>query len=183
MKMRIVLSFILSSTLLLSGCSAFLFSLGSNPEMTLSNIKLMENTTKLKVPAIPPGTKDGEYLRYYPGGQIKYKSWVTKGCFDRYVNAYYENGKLQMIIPLKNCEVNGVVKSYQTNGNIYSEIAMRNGLPHGAFKYYHNTPKNNVNLQGYIENKALIGVITQYDENGKVINKGQVLDGKVKILK
>lgn len=34
-----------------------------------------------------------------------------------------------------------------------------------------------------MENSALIGVITQYDENGKVINKGQVLDGKIKILK
>ncbi|SUC00615.1 MORN repeat variant [Proteus vulgaris] len=181
--MRIALPLILSSVLLLSGCSAFLYSLGNNPEMSLSNIKLMENTTKLTVPTIPPGTRDGEYLRYYPDGKLKYKSWVTKGCFDRYVNAYNDNGKLKMVIPLKNCEVNGVVKSYQANGNIYSEIAMRDGLPYGAFKYYHNTPKNNVNLQGYMENSTLVGVITQYDENGKVINKGQILDGKIKILK
>lgn len=179
--MRILLSVILSSTLLLSGCSAII-NLADTSEISLNNLQSIE-VTQIQVPAIPKGTKDGEYLRYYPNGELKYKSWVAKGCYDRYVNAYYNNGKLQMSMPLKNCQVNGVIKKYQPNGRINSEMTIRNGVPYGAFKFYHDTPKNGVYLQGFMENGAITSVVKQLDENGNVVNKAQVLDGEVKILK
>lgn len=176
--MRITLPLILSSVLLLSACE----SMSSGPEISLKNFQSMEGT-ELQVPPVPAGTKDGEYLRHYNDGTIRFKSRVKNGCYDRYIYAYYGGGRPQMTMSLKNCKVNGVVKNYLQNGNLKSEITVRDGRLYGPFKYYHDSASNGVYIQGTMENGAFTGTVKQFDTAGKLVSEGKVTNGRMQILK
>lgn len=43
-------------------------------------------------------------------------------------------------ISLKNCQVDGLVRTYHDDGRIDIEMTASNGKLSGSFKIYHNTP-------------------------------------------
>jgi hypothetical protein len=43
------------------------------------------------------------------------------------MKAYFENGKLQLEIPYKNGQVDGLVKRYDENGQVVEQATFKNG--------------------------------------------------------
>ncbi|MEZ2756915.1 toxin-antitoxin system YwqK family antitoxin [Providencia vermicola] len=82
-------------------------------------------------------------------------------------------------ISLKNCQVDGLVRTYHDDGRIDIEMIASNGKLLGPFKIYHNTPSSKPHIIGTFNNGELTDEITEFDENGSVTTKGYFRNGKV----
>lgn len=173
---------LLSLILLVSGCQLG----GSTNSNSNSDSKFGElselKTMEFPSTEAPKGLAEGAFETEYDNGQPKFKAWVSKGCLDKYIKTYYENGKPESLIQLKNCKIDGTVRNYHENGRIDVELTALQGKLSGPFKIYHNTPSNKPNITGTFKNGDLVGTLTEFDENGTVISKAVIRDGKIIVL-
>lgn len=44
----------------------------------------------------PKDLAEGAFETEYDNGQPKFKTWVSKGCLDKYIKTYYENGRIDI---------------------------------------------------------------------------------------
>ncbi|ENU1226535.1 MULTISPECIES: toxin-antitoxin system YwqK family antitoxin [Providencia] len=173
---------LLSLVLFVSGCQ--LGSLTNSNSNSDSKFGELSELKKIEFPTIeaPKGLSEGAFETEFDNGQPKFKTWVSKGCFDKYIKTYYENGKPESQIQLKNCNVNGTIRNYHESGRIDTEFTALQGKLSGPFKIYHDTPSNKPNITGTFKNGDLVGTVTEFDENGTVISKAVIRDGEIIVL-
>ncbi|MGG4662211.1 toxin-antitoxin system YwqK family antitoxin [Providencia vermicola] len=164
-----------SFALIISGCQVGGLSSSS------SKYDSLEELQKIEFPSTeaPEGIADGAFETKYADGKPELKTWIHKGCLDKYLKSYYKNGKMESDISLKNCQVDGLVRTYHDDGRIDIEMTASNGKLSGPFKIYHNTPSNKPHIIGTFNNGELVDEITEFDENGSVTTKGYFRNGKV----
>jgi hypothetical protein len=61
--------------------------------------------------------KNGEFISYYPNGNIQITLWYNDGKKDSTLKAYYNDGKLQYTYDYVNDKINGYFREYFNNGN------------------------------------------------------------------
>ncbi|WOB89601.1 hypothetical protein P3L44_12810 [Providencia sp. PROV175] len=171
-----------SLVLLVSGCQ-----LGGSPNSNSnsdSKFGELSELKKIEFPTIeaPKGLSEGAFETEFDNGQPKFKTWVSKGCFDKYIKTYYENGKPGSHIELKDCKVHGTVRTYHESGRNDIEVNTLQGKLSGPFIIYHDTPSNKPNITGTFKNEKLVGIVTEFDENGTVISKALIRDGEITVL-
>ncbi|MBG5918142.1 toxin-antitoxin system YwqK family antitoxin [Providencia stuartii] len=164
-----------SFALLISGCQLF------TPTSSQSDLNALNELKGYEFPStqVPKGTPNGPYEFHYDNGQLESKSWVKNGCLDRYLEYFYENGKTKMYTPIQNCQVNGLVKIYHEDGRKDLEMTASNGKLTGPFKVYHDTKSNKLQASGVFKNGEPQGTISEFDENGQLIQKFNVINGKI----
>ncbi|EMU9120586.1 toxin-antitoxin system YwqK family antitoxin [Providencia stuartii] len=164
-----------SFALLISGCQLL------TPTSSKSDLDALRELKGIEFPSTktPEGTPEGAYEFHYDNGQLETRSWVKKGCLDRYIESFYENGNVKMYTPVKNCKVNGLVRIYHENGRKDIEMTATDRKLTGPFKVYHDTPSNNVYASGVFKDGEPQGFISEFDENGQFVQKSAVINGKI----
>lgn len=92
------------------------------------------------------GVIDGKYLEYHPNGQILIEAQYKNGIMSGILKKYYDNGQVEEIVTIKNNEENGPFKEYYPDGTLHWEGTYLNG-----------------------DNE--FGLLSEYDENGELVNK------------
>jgi len=123
------------------------------------------------------GYTEGEYIEYYPSGDIKEKGQYVKGQ----KNGKWETFKSDEIVKLTEIFDNGSLTkkiTYYTDGKVDSERNYKNGKEHGAIIQYTwegelKAQKNYINgkqvgkqIQHYSSNTGNYVQTSFYDENG-----------------
>lgn len=147
----------------LSGCANFseaivhgMDALGAEDPTGISQLE-KENTKKnprLGTPVIKveKDFPEGEFSEKYPNGNIKFKTYVQNGCFDKFVDIYYPNGQLRTHTPLVNCQANGLSQGYLVNGALRTEIPYVDSYVQGEIKVFDkngNVAETKMYHQGY----------------------------------
>lgn len=164
-----------SSLFLLAACGTSYVTQDNG--ISFDNLYALEGS-EIPVFDVPDDTENGAYV-HYKNGNLRYKTWINNGCIDRYLYTYYDNGNLKMFLPLRNCKGNGIIRSYYSNGNLENEMGVRDGYLYGPFKRYHNTSNNGIYMQGTMSNGVFEGLVEQYDDDGELVKKGEIRNGKI----
>jgi len=149
------------------------------------------------------GYMDGEFIEYYPGGDIKVKGQYIKGqkngtwetlkddgilkLTEVYENGsltkkitYYTDGKIDMERNYKNDKEHGISKAYTFEGTLKSEKNYVNGKQVGKqMQYYTSNQNDYIQTSNYNEKGQLDGDFSEiFAENKAVKSKGKYKEGK-----
>ena len=110
----------------------------------------------------------GEWLYYFPNGDIMSKESYENGKLEGFVKNFYANGKLTEVTQYKEGKKNGVSKVYSENGTILEIVNYKKGKLNGEGKYY--------DLKGALKEKGLYRNGKRYGKwefyiNGKLSKK------------
>ena len=126
------------------------------------------------------GRKEGIWIKYYRDGQTvslkgNYSNNRPGGNYKR----YYKNGKLQEVGSFNKDQFKGLLTKYHSNGKIaYQGRYNNSGFENGTIKYFHEN--GNLALEYTYKNKALLGKVSQYYEDGSLKQIYEVSeDGKI----
>lgn len=139
-------------------------------------------------------TLTGQWLDYFPSGQLKQKLYFKDGLLEDTSHSFYENGGIYQINVYKkdslngNCLTyfnngllkeenyylknlkNGEQKSYYQNGNIKDSYSMLNGKKFGEYIGYYKDINNQVQKVCFYNNIGLEGKLIGYYESGNKMN-------------
>ncbi len=164
-----------SRVVFISGCQ---LATSTKSEAKFSSLDELKNIEFPSTKA-PKGISDGPFGMEYDNGKPEFKTWIKKGCFDKYIKTYYENGNPESDIQLKDCLVNGTIRNYHKNGRIDLEMTVNKGKLSGPFTIFHDTASNKPNITGTFNNGVLVGTVTEFDENGTVTGRAVIRNGEV----
>lgn len=138
----------------------------------------------------------GEYFKYFDNGEIKTKSiWKNDlkiSSISYYKNGevesirekdaefeywYYESGKLECKIAIKDYKRDGEITNYYENGKIESEGNYRNGNLEGKYTTYFKNGK--IKRVSYYKKGELDGERIVYWSNGKIKRATEFKNGKL----
>ena len=149
------------------------------------------------------GYLDGEYIKYYSGGDVEFKGRYLKGqkhgkwetfksdgtikLTEVFANddmtkkiTYYADGSVDRERNYKNGKEHGIDKQYTSEGKLKAENNYVNGKQVGAqMKFYASNAGNYIERCNYNAQGKLDGMFTEtFEENGAVKKKGQYKDGR-----
>lgn len=84
------------------------------------------------------GTRNGNYVRYYPNGKKSEESTYLYGHLEGKVIEYYENGNIKRECSFKNDNKEGTEKLYDEKGNLIKEMQWTEDEQNGPEIHYKN---------------------------------------------
>ncbi|MFQ5445672.1 MAG: toxin-antitoxin system YwqK family antitoxin [Saprospiraceae bacterium] len=136
--------------------------------------------------------KQGQYLAFYPNGQVAEQSWYENdtlngerklfyesgkiesvehqvmGRFEGVYQHFYENGQLSNEGQYANNEMTGIWKRWYDSGELMEEVTFAHNNENGPFKLYYKNGQ--VQVEGnYISGDNDHGELKQYSESGEHI--------------
>ena len=161
------------------------------------------NNKKTIVMTYLNGYLDGEYIKYYSGGDVEIKGRYLKGqkngkwetfksdgtikLTEVYEKdnltkkiTYYTDGSVDRERNYKNGKEHGIDKQYTFEGTLKAEKNYVNGKQVGAqMQFYTSSADNYIEKSNYNEQGKLDGKFTEtFEKNGAVKTKGQYKDGR-----
>lgn len=140
--------YILLSTSLLSGCADFaqkmvnaMDAMGAEDPTGITQMERRQaeiERTRIGTPYIRvnKSVPEGEFIQKYENGKVDFKTVIQNGCFDKYFDNYYPNGKLRSHTPLVDCKGNGLAHGYTEDGDLINEIYYVDSFAQGKIKAY-----------------------------------------------
>lgn len=122
------------------------------------------------------GKREGDWIFYYFGGDIKAKEHYQDGKLDGIQEYYFDNGNLSSRENYVNNNAEGLVTNYYYGGNVKSLINYKFGKQNGEEKTYYN----NGNLQAinYYVNGERTGTSKEYYKSGSLQDVERYVNGK-----
>lgn len=135
------------------------------------------NTVVIEKGTYLEGKKEGEWIHYFPNGNIKHKITFKKGIANGPAVFYYENGKMWEKGTWIIDHWVGDYQFFYPSGQIaydwkYNKIGKRTGEQ----KYYHEN--GNVKYKGNWENGKTTGSLKIYNEKGDLSGERVYSNGK-----
>lgn len=127
------------------------------------------------------GNKIDTFTWYFESGLIKQKEiynvdTIKSVCFGE-TKIYFENGKLEKIVPIVNWKREGISKIYYENGNLKYLTEYKNDKFNGIAEGYYENGK--INYSGSSKDNLKDGKFNYFDKNGKLINSEYYRNGKL----
>ncbi len=153
------------------------------------------------------GEGDGTFTWYHPNGVKEIEGRMVNGDRDGIWYHFHENGtvQIQMVYQkgrfVKDKKENGVFKEYCDDEQLRSEVTYKQGRLEGPFTEYHCNGTwveepivgdaalggrqevqrvlkgQSKKREGTYLNGQLNGLVTEYDEGGRVVSRAEYLDG------
>lgn len=147
------------------GQASHLFAQESQPVQKSNGIGKIEN-----------GQKVGEWLFYYPNGQLMAKEQYKSGMLDGVCLAYFPNGQLASKENWKEDLQEDSSWYYHPNGKIYRKGVYIDGVYQGIWLTYYENGR--IQQECYYLDGLPNGICKNWFETGGIQEVGRYLDGK-----
>ncbi|MEN8929003.1 MAG: toxin-antitoxin system YwqK family antitoxin [Flavobacteriales bacterium] len=122
---------------------------------------------------------DGLSKTWYENGILSEESTYKSGKKDGLCKIWYENGLLAEESTYKNDEKDGLCKIWFINGQLKVESLYKNGqeIKKGKYLEYYKNGQTKYEYN-YNENSEFDGLYMSYEENGRIRQKGTMIEGE-----
>ncbi len=97
---------------------------------------------------------DGKCINYYKSGQIEKSRFLIGGVVEGDYTVYYENGLVNLHVPMKNGKMNGIMSQFSEDGYTCTQIEMIDGEP--RYDYYVVSNKDGLLSKYRVSDKSQI---------------------------
>lgn len=114
---------------------------------------------------VKDGLAEGEYVSYYDSGELFKKSQYKAGAIDGEQTVYFRNGKVRVIENYTADKLNGEFKKYYENGQLETTGKFTNGNRVGEWKSFYIDGKEEV-IENFDETGKENGIATYFHSDG-----------------